>query len=479
MAHLSFSVQAVVPHGSVGVTKLDMKDVWSAVEQEMGITHDHIDGVQQWSNRRWDITLQPQSQEIYNNIQIGYMEKQFRTATGKLVKITDPLETVTEITVRKVPMYWSQHRVLAIFSKYGIVKHMRKERYRHTDAEGTTFTGLWNGNLRIQMVIKAAIPSGITISGVTLQIFHYGQQPTCRTCGIVGHLFYECKTPRPQRRNVFNLEDFPELPTRQQTPQHDAGETSSQHDEMSSQHSERTASQHDGEASSQHDEEVSSRHGEETSSQHDAASQDEMHPEDGVSHQEEERSGTDAESINQNTPANESGSDSDTESFSSVSGFEHHLQLDTVINEDVTSVPSVTITETPLIDIQEVISEDLHDLANPLEHTSSTPVTSSTLNAIPEQDTSGTLVNKENPARNSKQSNKRKDSQRRPRTSSTTSTEDVSTVSGQGPVHTYYLENDQDEAEPFSQVFINRTKERMLKKKSKRNENTSNEGLWV
>ena len=64
------------------------------------------------------------------------------------------------------------------------------------------------------------------------------------------------------------------------------------------------------------------------------------------------------------------------------------------MNEGVIHVPSETITETPIIDIQEVISEDLHDLANPLEHTASTPVTSSTLTATPVQYTSSTLVKK-------------------------------------------------------------------------------------
>ena len=65
-------------------------------------------------------------------------------------------------------MYWSQHRVLGIFSRYGNVRSIKKEMYRDIDADGTTFSGLWNGNLRIQMVLKQRIPLGITISNTAI-----------------------------------------------------------------------------------------------------------------------------------------------------------------------------------------------------------------------------------------------------------------------------------------------------------------------
>ena len=186
-----------------------------------GTAHDRIDGIQQRNNKRWDVTLHPQSYETYSIIKRVHMGTEILLPTWKLVSIIDPQEVTTEVIVRKIPMFWSQHRVLNIFSKYGTVKNIKKERYRTTDADGTSFGGLWNGNLRISMVLKDRIPSGITISGISIEIFHRNQQPTCRTCGLVGHKFYECKTPRTERNNMFDIADFPDLPSRQQEAQNE------------------------------------------------------------------------------------------------------------------------------------------------------------------------------------------------------------------------------------------------------------------
>ena len=79
---------------AAAAVKLDIKDVWSAVEQYMQVTHDQIDGVQQLSNRRWDVTLQPQARNVYNRVKIEYMDRELTTSTGKLVKIVDHLENI-------------------------------------------------------------------------------------------------------------------------------------------------------------------------------------------------------------------------------------------------------------------------------------------------------------------------------------------------------------------------------------------------
>ena len=70
-------------------------------------------------------------------------------------------------------------------------------------------------------------------------------------------------------------------------------------------------------------------------------------------------------------------------------------------------------------------------------------------------------------------------SERRPRSSSTTTAEEEDIDSHLGPVHTSDMGYDQSGSEPFSQVFVNRTKERMSKKKHKKSENSPNLGYWV
>ena len=74
------------------------------------------------------------------------------------------------------------------------------------------------------------------------------------------------------------------------------------------------------------------------------------------------------------------------------------------------------------------------------------------------------------------QQQQRRLSERRPRGSSTTSNDDTSNC-----VFGTKINGDHElqESEPFSQVFINRTKERMQKKKHKAQDNVSGSGYWV
>ena len=77
----------------------------------------------------------------------------------------------------------------------------------------------------------------------------------------------------------------------------------------------------------------------------------------------------------------------------------------------------------------------------------------------------------------SNQVNQRKLSERRPRGSSTTSTEET-LIGASGNRNDDVMENE-NESEPFSQVFINRIKQRMKKKKQKTSEDISSRALWV
>ena len=62
--------------------------------------------------------------------------------------------------------------------------------------------------------------------------------------------------------------------------------------------------------------------------------------------------------------------------------------------------------------------------------------------------------------------NQRKQNERRPRASSTTSNEDANVRTSATP-NTTDNEDENSDIEPFSQVYINRTRQRMLKKRYK------------
>ena len=482
---LTFSVQGTetrAGNGSVPA-KLDIKDVWSAVVKTLMVTHDMIDGVQQRSNRRWDVTLHPQAHQVYNRIKMTYMhmDKEIKTRTGRVVKITDPLEVVTEVTVRKVPMYWSQQRVYSIFSKYGVVKSIKKERYRSADAEGTSFAGLWNGNLRIQMIVKNRIPSGITLSDITIEIFHKNQEPTCRKCGYSGHTFYECTTPMPERMNVFDMDDFPLLPTRQSPNTRQTTDTDEENEGTQNRQPAQNVVTADTEEETQNRQPSNNV---------------------GITDTDEESEET------QNASDSDQDSDSDSESFSSASALDSMLQIESVenditnshtetsinpsatnpiihTNENIVNPPNQT---TPYENISKLLRDSRSTSTPLLESTHTVPLNSpetpivntaihnlaNNSDAAPEK-LNGKHTEQEDTLSNNHHKH-RTLSERRPRESSTTSAED-------GTVSAVVSKNDaiedQDEAEPFSQVFVNKTKERILKKKHKRNEDMAKQAFWV
>ena len=491
--------------------KLDIKDVWYVVERILKVTHAQIDGVQPRTAKRWDVTLFPRYENICNGIKADYMDQNIPLYLGKVVRILDPLEIVTEVTVRKAPMWWTEHRIREIFSRYGTVKSIKKERYRDMDAEGTSFGGLWNGNRRIHMVIRNDIPSGITISETTLEIFHRGQHPTCRTCGMTGHKFYQCRTPKQQRENIFDEDEFPNLPNRQHQQQQQQSPQAQQHQQ---QH------QH------QPDAEVAAEINRGNDEQHSSGNLD---------------------------------YDSDNESFSSASALENLLQVESLIDStdmqhQIGYVPSTHVQDDygqnqDLLaqgDNQEfdldlvqrnaqenhesitqwVNQEDQTSTAqrvNPVIHTETvqesfnggtqvrsivstpisppsqitplysaeTPIENLTTSSSSElsheaESTDGSLIGatglhkvvmiQGDNSQQGTQQQQRRLSERRPRGSSTTSNDDTLNVDSTSRKNST---EDLHESEPFSQVFINRTKERMLKKKYKAHENVASSGYWV
>ena len=496
MEHLIFSVQAVQTTHSgrdaaPGV-KLDIKDVWSIVDQSMKVTHEQIDGVQQLSNRRWDVTLHPQARDVYTRLQIDFMDREITTSTGKLVKITDPLENITEVTVRKVPMHWNQRRVPTIFSKYGTIKHIRKERYRQQDAEGTTFIGLWNGSLRIKMVVRTPIPSGLTIADTTLEIFYRNQQPTCRTCGLIGHKFYECETQTVDRINVFNMGDFPELPTgQQQAPQQQqaAADTEAPHQQQQQAEAADTEAPHHHQ---QQQQQAAAGTDAPYQQQQAAAGTEEPYQ------QQQQTAGTEAPPPQQPTgPLDTPQHHTETSPPPQDNEDEHLNDSDSSSESDSDAESFSSASEPSMVDsLRE--EEELHNQATPVEHrapvgvgdtatssTTSTPIANSAPSSSRVTDLYSVagisdmrhpVLLQNLPSNNSAN---RRFSERRPRSSSTTTAEEDDIDNNLGPAHTNDIEDDHGGSEPFSQVFVNRTKERMSKKKHKKSENSPNLGYWV
>ena len=92
----TYSIECVNYRG--GSTKLDIKDIWYTVARVLNVDHREIDGVQQRNVKRWDITLFPECQETLDRIKYDFMDSEIRICNDKLIRILDPLETVTEVT---------------------------------------------------------------------------------------------------------------------------------------------------------------------------------------------------------------------------------------------------------------------------------------------------------------------------------------------------------------------------------------------
>ena len=431
----TFSVECV---GYGGQAKLDIKELWYTVDIILKVTHAHIDGVQQRNSRRWDVTLFPECQDTLDRIKYEHMDSEIHTCNGKIVRIIDPLEIVTEVTVRKVPMYWSYQRIVNIFSTYGSIKHMEKERYRDSDAEGTELSGKWNGNLRIQMIIRSKLPSGITISDETLEIFHRNQEHTCSTCGLTGHTFYECTTPKSQRLNIFDLDDFPGIPARPQPQNNDQ-------DEESDTESFSSASLHGPELDHESNAQGATR-------ENDAAQ--------GIN-QEEDLLVSQRATQRNNAEATHSANQENTSAQSATST---PLGL-------TTQITTLFSSETPVVN-----PSTMQNLTNSL---SASELSSEEENVTESENINIAKLDKDIKISSvpSNQDNQRKLSERRPRGSSTTSHEET-LIGASGNRNDVIIENE-NESEPFSQVFINRTKQRMKKKKQKTSEDISSKALWV
>ena len=100
------------------------------------------------------------------------LEKKFSLQSGKIIRIVRPLEKVAEIRIKRVPSWWKEDELRRIFSFYGSIRDIYQEKFRNTiDPKNTynrnikdIYTGLKNGNWKIKMIVRTAIPSTLVVS---------------------------------------------------------------------------------------------------------------------------------------------------------------------------------------------------------------------------------------------------------------------------------------------------------------------------
>ena len=170
------------------------------------------------------------SDEVQDNL-----DKKYRISNGKVVTICLPNQVFTEVFVKYIPMEWEYERVKRIFSKYGEVKRMDKLSIRASDvgSKYKNYIGKDNGSIKIKMIIKEqdGIPSNLNIGNVSIEVYYRNQVRTCWKCGNP-HKKADCKAKvEDDYRNVFTMDDFPELPGVQEINQDQANETDGENDQ--------------------------------------------------------------------------------------------------------------------------------------------------------------------------------------------------------------------------------------------------------
>ena len=191
--------------------QLYIQDVYELVEEEMEVSYEDVIGVQRRGFQSFDIMIKKEEYAKYSDIINDFMNKRIQLSNGKIVTVIDAYEKLTYVVVRGFPMHWEIEKMHRIMSYYGEIRQVINERYSAKDALGTRYKGKWNGNIRYKMRLRSRIPCGLTVGDERLQIFYPEQEQACRKCDLGDHKWFNCRTPFRERKNIFNMEDFPEL----------------------------------------------------------------------------------------------------------------------------------------------------------------------------------------------------------------------------------------------------------------------------
>ena len=115
---------------------------------------------------------------------------------GKVVRIVRPFERVIEIRVKRVPRNWKEDDIRRVFSFYGAIRDIYQEKFKNTIDPNNSqnnqikeiYRELKNGNWKVKMVVKRAIPSTLVIGGFKIEIFYRGKTRICWKCRRVIYL---------------------------------------------------------------------------------------------------------------------------------------------------------------------------------------------------------------------------------------------------------------------------------------------------
>ena len=189
---------------------ISVQDIHEVLHHVMKLKPTDLEGLQKNSPKpgRYDVYVK--SMEIYNSKNLNrLLYKKAKLCSGKTVLITKAFEETRSVRVKRMPMFWKCDKVKRIFSWYGDIHSVEREKWKTYD-DFNGYGGLWNGTYLIQMVVRRDIPSTITIAGHRLEVFYKGQPGTCWRCGG-DHLKSECTTPWRYFTNRFDIDDFPVL----------------------------------------------------------------------------------------------------------------------------------------------------------------------------------------------------------------------------------------------------------------------------
>ena len=142
-----------------------------------------------------------------------FIEKKFEIETGKRIMIQRAYETYKDVTVKNVPPHWNKDYVERVLSYYGLIISMTQERLKFSTRKEALRYGygdIWNGNWRVRMKVKKAIPSTLIISDAKIEFHYRDQDKTCWRCGM-DHPKRNCQTKPDDFINKFSIDEFPEL----------------------------------------------------------------------------------------------------------------------------------------------------------------------------------------------------------------------------------------------------------------------------
>ena len=209
MADTVFGIELETVRG-VPYKPLDYNDVYEVLEKFLHLHPDDLEALQMHGPNPRRVDVSTRSIGIWSTRDLfTQINKKFALSSGKNVTICRPYDDYTDIRVKRIPLFWSTEKIKRIFNFYGEVKSIVEERIKAPDTH-KDYSGLRNGNYKLKMNLKRAIPSTLIISDHKFEIWYKGQVPSCWRCGKA-HRKSDCRTKFDNFVNKFSYDEFPEI----------------------------------------------------------------------------------------------------------------------------------------------------------------------------------------------------------------------------------------------------------------------------